>query len=161
MRKLFMLAVLTMFAVGISFAQTEQQQGQAGGGDVKQQIMQWMDAGREAALKGDTSWSEKHMADDFVGVSVMGERINGKSEAVSRMKEGKIKYQTIDVQDRDVRVHGDSAIYIGRARLKATRDGKDISGEYLGTWIWAKQGGEWKLVASQSTRAMEPAAASK
>jgi hypothetical protein len=137
----------------LSFAQMGKDKSKAGG-DVKQQIMQMMDEGRQAALKGDTTWSEKHMADDYHGVTAMGEVIGSKSEAVSRMKAGKVKYESIDVEEKDARVHGDSAVYTGRAKVKATREGQDISGEYRNTWFWAKQGGQWKLVASQSTKVM-------
>lgn len=153
MRKLIVIVVLSFLATGLSFAQMGKDKSKAGGDDAKQQIMQWMEEGRAAALKGDSSWNEQHMADDYVGVNAIGERIS-KSEAVSRMKSGKLKYESIDVEEKDARVYGDSAVYTGRARIKATRDGQDISGEYRNTWFWAKQGGQWKLVASQSTKVM-------
>lgn len=153
MRKLIVAVMFSLLVTVLSFAQMGKDKSNAGG-DVKDQIMQVMEQGRQAALKGDSSWSEQHMADDYVGVNAMGERIDSKSDAVSRMKAGKVKYEAIDVEDKDVRVHGDSAVYTGRARLKATRDGQDISGDYRGTWFWAKQGGQWKLVGSQSTKVM-------
>lgn len=153
MRKVFVAVALLMMSVGLSFAQEAKSKTKAGG-DVKQHIEQIMDEGRQAALKGDTSWSEKYMADNYESVTATGERIDSKSDAISRMKSGKVKYESIDVEDKDVRAYGDSAVYSGRAKLKATRDGQDISGDYRGTWFWAKQGGQWKLVASQSTKVM-------
>lgn len=152
MRKVFSVIVLLVLAIGFTFAQMGKDKSKAGG-DVKQQIIQMMDEGRQAALKGDSSWIEQHMSDDYSGVTAMGELV-GKSEAVSRMKAGKVKYESIDVEEKDAKVHGDSAVYTGRAKVKATRDGQDISGEYRNTWFWAKQGGQWKLVASQSTKVM-------
>jgi ketosteroid isomerase-like protein len=150
MSKFFGFVLILALAVSFSIAQSNKGK-KSSGGDAEQQISQLMEEGRQAALKGDSSWSEKYMADDFSSVNSIGERLP-KSETISRMKAGTVKYEAIDPAEHHVAVHGDSAVYQGKSHLKATRDGQDISGDYWGTWVWSKQGGNWKLVSSQSTR---------
>lgn len=149
MKKFFGLVLILALAVTFSIAQSGKTKKSAGG-DAEQQISQIMDEGRQAALKGDTSWSEKYMADNFFGINALGERLP-KSESISRMKAGKVKYESIDPVERHVTVSGNTAVYQGKAHLKGTRDGQDIGGDYWGTWVWSKQGGNWKLISSQST----------
>lgn len=139
------LGVVTLLAYGQS------SQSSSGSSGVEQQITSWMEQSRNAALKGDTSWLQQHAADNYVSVNAMGERLS-KSEAISQMKSGTLKLESIDVIDRDARVYGDTAVYQGHARLKGTYNGHDMSGEYRATWVWAKQGGTWKLVSHQNTR---------
>lgn len=152
MRRVLLVVALMMVGTLLSFAQMGKEKTKQAGGDVKQQITDIMEEGRQAALKGDSSWAEKYMADNYVGVNSIGDKIDSKSAAISQMKSGKVKYESIDPIDKEVLVHGNSAVYLGHARLKATRDGQEIGGEYRGMWVWAKQGGQWKLVANQSTK---------
>jgi ketosteroid isomerase-like protein len=57
-----------------------------------------------------------------------------------------------------VRVHGDTAILIGRANVKGRfPDGPDISGPYRYMRVFVKQQGQWRLAAVQIT-AIAPAA---
>ena len=116
---------------------------------VEKTITQLEDASRDAALKGDPSFAEKNLADDFVRVTADGKVLN-KQEFIDNLK--KSKYQSIDFTDRKVRVYGDTAVVNTTANVKGTSDGKDISGTNRGTRVWAKVKGQWKLVNFQSTR---------
>lgn len=150
MRRILGMALLVMLATSLSFAQAAKSKS-AAGGDVEKKIAALQEEGRQAALKGDSSWLEKNAADDYSAISSVGEYMS-KSEAVSRMKSGTVKYEAIDVIDQKIHVYRAAAVFQGHARLKATREGKDIGGEYWGTWVWVNQNGAWKLAASETTR---------
>lgn len=118
-------------------------------GGVEQAITQLEDASRDAALKGDPSWAEKNLSDDFVRINPDGKALN-KQEFIDNFKN--TKYQAIDFSDRKIRVYGDSAVVNTTANVKATSDGRDLTGTYRATRVWAKIKGQWKLVDFQSTR---------
>ena len=62
------------------------------------------------------------------------------------------KIESIQSEDVQVRVHGDTAILIGRANVKGRfEDGRDISGPYRYMRVFVKQQGQWKLAATQIT----------
>lgn len=63
------------------------------------------------------------------------------------------KIESIQSEDVQVRVHGDTAILIGQANVKGRfPDGPDISGPYRYMRVFVKQGGQWRVVATQITR---------
>jgi hypothetical protein len=53
----------------------------------------------------------------------------------------------------EVRLFGDTAVVTGSDTETSTAEGKDTSGKYIWTDVFVKQGGKWKAVASQSTKA--------
>ena len=62
------------------------------------------------------------------------------------------KIESIQSEDVQVRVHGDTAILIGRANVKGRfPDGPDITGPYRYMRVFVKQQGQWRLVATQIT----------
>jgi hypothetical protein len=63
------------------------------------------------------------------------------------------KIESIQTQDVQVRVHGDTAILIGHANVKGRfPDGPDISGPYRYMRVFVRQQGQWRLAAVQITR---------
>ena len=125
-----------------------------GSGAVKAQIEKLSDEGREAALKGDTSFLEKQTTDDYTSITGTGAVLT-RSEMIQMRKSGDIKYSSIDVSDRKVRMHGNTAIFTATADVKGTLKGNDISGRYRIGQVWVKQGGTWKIAQIQSTKVQE------
>ena len=142
--------LLLALVVGFSLPALSQKKSKGNGGGVEKAILELEDASRDAALKGDSSWAEKNLADDYVRITADGKVLN-KQEFIETFN--KTKYQAIDFADRKVRVYGDSAVVNTTANVKGTTgDGKDLTGTYRGTRVWAKVKGQWKLVDFQSTR---------
>jgi len=117
---------------------------------IKEQIEKLQEQSRQAALKGDASFLEKYLADDYVAVGANGE-ITTKDKAIQDIKSGAIKYESIDVHDTKIRTYGNTAIVESLASLKLTSNGKEVSGDYRATFVWVKQKGGWRRVAFQST----------
>ena len=72
--------------------------------------------------------------------------------------------ESIQPENVQVRLHGDTAILLGQANVKGRfPDGPDISGSYRYMRVFVKQQGQWRLVATQITRieAAMPAATPK
>jgi hypothetical protein len=120
------------------------------GGTVEEQIKALHERSRQAALKGDTSYLEKYLADDYVGIGGDGKMFT-KAESIQMRKSGAIKAQSIDERDVKIRVYGNTAIVNALAFVKVTVDGKAISGDHRATFVWIKQKGSWKEVAFQVT----------
>jgi hypothetical protein len=51
----------------------------------------------------------------------------------------------------NIRVYGNTAIVVGRAIQNGMENGKDYSGDYWFTRVYAKQYGRWLTVALQTT----------
>ena len=123
-------------------------------GSVEEQIINLSDKGREAALKGDTSFLEQDTTDDYTVITGSGAVVT-KSEAIQMRKSGDVKYFAIEVADKKVRVHGDTAILTATANIKGTMKSNDISGTYRIAQVWVKHGGKWKVANMQSTKVQE------
>ncbi len=128
-------------------------------GDVEQQSKILQEQGRQAALTGDTSFQEKYLAADYVGITGDG-RMLTRDQAIQMRKSGAIKYEAmsgaikyeaIEPRDMKIRVYGNTAIVNSLASLKLTANGKPISGDHRLTFVWAKQKGNWKMSSFQST----------
>lgn len=157
MKHLIWVGLIVLVALPTSLAQMggeASKKSEKGSGGVEAQIEKLSDEGREAALKGDTSFLEKQTTDDYTSISGTG-AVMTKSEVIQMRKSGDVKYSNIDVSDRKVRTHGNTAIFTATADIKGTMKGNDISGTYRIGQVWVKQGGTWKIAHMQSTKVQE------
>ncbi len=120
----------------------------------EEQIKALSDQLAQAYIKGDTSFWEKYLADDYMGVYASGQAYT-KSESV---QPGALKYESFDVREMKVRVYGNTAVVnqLTSATGTVRKDGKPFSGLYRTTRVWVKQNGNWRLVAFQSTQVPQP-----
>jgi hypothetical protein len=148
-RMISILLVLTCMPLLAALAKDKSK-----GGSDEQQIASLEDQSKDAAVKADTSFLENNMADDYISINPMGTE-STKSETIAMRKNGQVKYDSIEVSDRKIRVDGHAAIVTFRADIKSTVNGQDMSGPYRVTRVWVKQGGKWKAASFQSTRIHE------
>jgi ketosteroid isomerase-like protein len=120
------------------------------GGTVEQKMTALNDQVKEANLKGDVSFFEKYYADDVVIVHSDG-KISTKAQELDSWKSGAIKYETFDVRELKISVHGDTAVVTALISSNRVVNGKPTSGDARGTRVWMKEKGEWKMVAFQAT----------
>jgi hypothetical protein len=118
--------------------------------NVEQEIRNLHDQARQAALKGDAGFFEKHLAAGYFGIGGDG-RLRTKAESVQDFKSGVIKYESIDEREVKVNTYGNTAVVNSVASVKMTANGKPIGGNYRATFVYVKQGGDWREVAFQST----------
>ncbi|MBA3711301.1 MAG: nuclear transport factor 2 family protein [Pyrinomonadaceae bacterium] len=117
-----------------------------------EQAVRQLDTERvQALLRSNTTTLERIFADDYANTNNSGEVLT-KGQVMAEVKSGDVKYETITIDDVQVRVYGDTAVLTGRATVKGARKGQDISGQNRVTRVYVKQAGGWRLVAQQSTR---------
>jgi ketosteroid isomerase-like protein len=105
----------------------------------------------EAFLKNDLVALERMSADTYVFTDQNG-RVSGKRELIESSSKGAIDIRSQDITDVNVHVYGDTAIETGLLKTTAVRDGRDSSGTYRFTRVWARRNGEWQTFAFQETR---------
>jgi ketosteroid isomerase-like protein len=132
-----------------SFAQNKK-----GNGGSEAQIKTLLEQSRQAALKGDTSYLEKNAAEDYTRVGPDGKLVS-KTDWINAIKNGDVKYESIQPGDIKVRVYGNAAVATYATDVKGTMKGQDTSGHIQITRVFVKQGGKWQEVAFQSTRASQ------
>ena len=107
----------------------------------------------QASLKNDVAWLTRVLADDASFVSSTGRRQN-KAQVLADFKAEKTK--TCEVDQLQVRVHGETAVVTGRWRITGT----DAKGqpfpnpESMFTDTFVRRNGEWRCVASHSSAIM-------
>ena len=153
MKRAFCILLVCLMAPALMAAQGKGKKvGQSRG--IAEAVEDLEQQGRAAALKGDSSFAAQHLADDYMSVSAITGKPGTKADAIDVLKSGKLKYTAINVSETKVRVYGNTAIASGKADVKATMNGKDVSGSYWYTRTYVKQGNDWKVVCFQSTKAM-------
>ena len=133
-----------LLAAPLAFAQ---------GGNVEQQISALSDEMIQANLKGDTNFYQKYYADDATIVHGNG-KLFTKAQDIADLKSGSLKYESIDVREKTIRVYGDTAVVHLLLTFKGSLSGQPFGPLNLRrTVVWNNQKGNWKVVAWQVTRA--------
>lgn len=118
---------------------------------MEQKVIQLERDWANADVKADVAAIERLEAADFVFTAPDG-GVTGKADDINDLKTGNFKADAIDLTDLKAHVYGNAAVITGTSTLKNCKwRGKDISGAYRFTDVWAKVNGEWRVVASQST----------
>ena len=109
-----------------------------------------------AAVKGDADGMAQLMADDYVEITMVTDTATNKTkwkntdkaEWVELVRSGHEKYESVNLNNLQVYLHGDVATVTGEYRQTGTRDGTDISaaGLYVDTWV--RKSGQWKVISS-------------
>jgi ketosteroid isomerase-like protein len=108
----------------------------------------------EARVKGNSSYTRKLETEDCTIVWPDG-RIVSKSADLQTMT-GDIVFTDFTIDNVRVRLYGDTGIVVGEGTIKARKATQDLlGGKFVWTDTFVKQGGEWKVVASQITPVLE------
>ena len=78
--------------------------------------------------------------------------IRSKKQLIAEMKSGASKASSAEAGEMKVLVLGDTAIVHGLWTEKSTLNGKDMSGTYRYTDVFAKRGGRWQCVAGHANK---------
>jgi ketosteroid isomerase-like protein len=108
----------------------------------------------EARVKGDSSYTRRIEADDCTIVWPDGRIVNKRADLESMT--GDIVFSEFKIQNLQVRLYGETGIVLGEGVIKARKGKQDLlSGKFVWTDTFVKQGGPWKVVASQITPVLE------
>lgn len=70
-------------------------------------------------------------------------------------KPGDLTAEVIDLDDVDVHVEGDRAVFTGHVTVKSRFKDRDFSGFYQLTKVYLKQEEQWEVIASRTARLAE------
>ncbi len=150
MKNLAFATVLFALSAGVAFAQTPAPaaaKAPSAAAAVKQAEHDWTDASKA----GDTDKLSQIIADDWSGVGPDGAKMT-KAAFIDGYKSGKSKLESFEFGPMDVKVLGNVAVVQGSDTEKSTTDGKDSSGKYSWTDVFAKRDGKWVAVRSHLTK---------
>ena len=112
---------------------------------VKQLERDWV----EAAKAGDADKLGQILADDWVSIAPDGAK-QTKQGDLADVKSGASKLESFEFGPMEVKVLGNVAVVQGSDTEKSTSKGKDSSGKYVWTDVFAKIDGKWQAVRSQN-----------
>jgi ketosteroid isomerase-like protein len=120
----------------------------------EQALMKIQHEWAEARLKADSSYTRRLEAEDCTVVWPDGRIVNKRGDLESMT--GDIVFSEFKIHNLQARLYGDTGIVVGEGIIKA-HTGKQglLGGKFVWTDTFAKQGGQWKVVASQITPVLE------
>jgi len=115
----------------------------------EQALMKIQHEWAEARLKGDSSYTRRLETEDCTIVWPDGKIVNKRADLKSMTD---IVFSEFKIQNLQVRLYGHTGLAVGEGMIKARKGKQDLlGGKFVWTDTFVKQGGEWKVVASQIT----------
>ena len=118
--------------------------------DLRQQVIELERQAKEATLQRDAEFSERTLSDDYMGITPLGHVIT-KADTITARRSGQLRYESIEITEMIVRVHGNVAIVTARADVRGRDLGEEFNGPYRYTRIWMRRNGKWQTVSYQAT----------
>jgi len=111
---------------------------------------------RNAALKGNSAAMEGLLADDYMAITPTGV-LQSKEQTLALIRNGTLRFKSIDYDDRKVRFYGTTALVTCRADVSGVSADGDMSGSYRYTRVYARDSkGVWRIVSFEANRIREP-----
>ncbi len=153
-RRMVALALLTVSACGLLFAQAGQQPSMTKAEDeVRKLERQWLDAYEQR----DAQAMDRIVANDFT-ITFPNGAMQTKPQLMSMIKstragsQPKMRFYTEEVKSR---AYGDTVILIGRVVTEYEREGKTVKEQSRYTDTYVKRDGRWQVVASHLSNVQE------
>ena len=105
----------------------------------------------DAMCRKDVAKLNALLADDLVYTHSTA-RLDTKQSLIGAMESGATVYTSIDPSDVKARDCGTAVVLTGGAQIQVNAGGKPNSFRVRFTDVWAEKGGQWQMVAWQSTR---------
>ena len=112
----------------------------------EQEVLRLADAWANAELRGDTTFLEKTLTYDFIGIGPLGFMLT-RQEWLERHQSGDLKYEAFNMDEIKVRVYNDAAVLTGRQVQKGAYRGNSIQGQFRITLVFVQQQGQWRLAS--------------
>ncbi len=113
----------------------------------QQEVLQFERDACKAFLDADTGALERVLAPDFTLTLSDGE-VNTRADEISELRSGKVHYEVFENYDMLARLYGnDTAVILGKTRVKGTADGKQFDRVVQFTDTLVKREGRWQLAA--------------
>lgn len=124
--------------------------------EIRHQIEKLENSWRTALLHGNSSAMDALMADDYMAITPTG-ILESKEQELANLRSGRVRFASIELTDRKIRLYGTTALVTSRAEVKGSRPEGDISGSYRYTRVWVKDArGVWRIVSFEANKIKEP-----
>jgi ketosteroid isomerase-like protein len=104
---------------------------------------------RQAFLQHDAAALNRLLADDWKVIHVNG-REQTKAQFIDAIQSGRAKFLSIELDQKEVRVYGDTAIITARWTNTIEFKGQQTHGQDRVTRVWVKQPAGWRAVTEQA-----------
>ena len=122
----------------------------------EQEVLRLADAWATAELRGDTTFLERILTDDYIGIGPLGFMLT-KQEWIVRHQAGDLKYESFSLDEVKVRVYNnDAAILTGRQVQNGAYRGNSIQAQFRTTLVFVRQQGQWQLANLQLSTIGQP-----
>ena len=119
-----------------------------------QEVLQVQLERMEAFVNRDFAVLDKIMAKEMTYTHTSA-RLDTKAEMIGLMESGRLRYESMERQEANVRLYGETAVVTGRSRIHVVSGGADLRFSLLFLEVFAHKDGRWQSVAWQSTRLPE------
>ena len=102
----------------------------------------------DALRKRDAAAIGQFFSDDYTYTGASGQFMT-KAERLDSFKSTNAPPVSLDFTDLKVHIYGDTAVVTGHVTSQVGPNGQAIDQRSI--WVWANQGGTWRIVAGQST----------
>jgi len=119
--------------------------------DNRQKIIDLDRQRMEAMAKKDIATLNALLSDDLV-YTHSSARLDTKQSLIGAMESGATVYTSVVPSDVVAQDLGDAVVLTGVARISVTSNGNPINFGVRFTDVYANKGGQWQMVAWQSTR---------
>lgn len=105
----------------------------------------------DAMSKKDIATLNPLLSDDLV-YTHSSARLDTKQSLIGAMEAGTTVYTAVEPSDVKAQDFGDAVVLTGAARISVTANGNPINFGVRFTDVYVNKGGQWQMVAWQSTR---------
>lgn len=105
----------------------------------------------DAMTKKDIATLNALLSDDLV-YTHSSARLDTKQSLIGAMESGTTVYTAVEPSDVKAQDFGDTVVLTGAARISVTSNGNPINFGVRFTDVYVHKGGQWQMVAWQSTR---------
>ena len=121
----------------------------------EQEITQLAGSWSTAELEHDTTFLEKLLTSDFVGVGPLGFLLS-KQEWLARHQSGEMQYSVHTLDEFKVRGYDEAAILVGRLTQEASYRGNPVNTQMRTTLVFVRQDGQWQLAGVHFCNISQP-----
>lgn len=124
--------------------------------EVRHQIEQLETSWKNAVLHGNFAAMDGLLADDYMAITPSG-ILQSKEQALAAIRSGSMKFSSLDLSDRKIRLYGTTALVTSRAEVKGAGPEGDMSGSYRYTRVYVRDArGVWRIVSFEASKIREP-----
>ena len=141
MKTATLVGLVAVLACRFSLAQTPAQQ----------EVLQFERDACKAFLDADVAALERMLTPEFTLTLSNGE-VSTRADEITELRSAKVHYSVFENYDMLARLYGDTAVVLGKTRVKGTSEGKSFDRVVQFTDTLIKRDGRWQLAAGHVSR---------